>query len=123
MNDELKQITIAVQQWAETIPYEIRIYLFGSFINSTPKPDSDIDIALEFTNSKEVPKPMFMWFKLHTYWVRQLSRLLTRKPHLCLYDMIANQKANTDTQSKDFLTSKKYRLIYESASIQTESAS
>ncbi|WP_434032700.1 nucleotidyltransferase family protein [Cupriavidus sp. a3] len=42
--DEIRSIVAA---WAETQPLVVKVWLFGSRVRGTERPDSDIDIAVE----------------------------------------------------------------------------
>lgn len=42
--DEIQSIVAA---WAETQPHVVKVWLFGSRVRGTERPDSDIDIAVE----------------------------------------------------------------------------
>ena len=37
-----------IQKWAATVPQRVRIYLHGSRISGTHRPDSDLDVGIEF---------------------------------------------------------------------------
>lgn len=37
----------AINRWAESLPIIKRVWLFGSRVRGTEKPDSDLDIAVE----------------------------------------------------------------------------
>ena len=47
MNDELHELIPVIQQWAGSQSYIKRVWVFGSRLKGTHKPDSDLDIAVE----------------------------------------------------------------------------
>jgi predicted nucleotidyltransferase len=86
MNENVSQYAPAIASWASMVPFRLRIYLFGSRINGIPRPDSDLDIALEFLDSSEIEDRTRLWFNFHGYWEKQLARILPCKPHLVLFE-------------------------------------
>lgn len=119
MNEIVFQYEISVVQWASTVPYNIRVYLFGSHINGAPRPGSDLDIALEFKDEEDIKDRIHLWFKFHSYWEKQLIRLLPCKVHLCLYD---GKQYYIELKKDDFLTTKESRLIFDSENVLSEKA-
>jgi predicted nucleotidyltransferase len=117
MNSPVPQYAESVVNWASGVPYSIKVYLFGSRINGTPRDDSDLDIALEFKDEEEIKDRVHLWFKFHSYWEKQLTRLLPCKVHLCLYDGEQYYKKQKKT---DFLTTEEYHLIFDSANVLSE---
>ena len=107
MTEDIEQLVQIIQNWATTIPCNIKVYLFGSRINGTPRIDSDLDIGMELIDINNPEERMRIWFRLHDYWHKQLIRILPYAPHLCLYE-----KPNT-IEDADFLTTKKYYLIFD----------
>ncbi|MFA5181085.1 MAG: nucleotidyltransferase domain-containing protein [Syntrophales bacterium] len=71
--------------WATGLNYRIRIYLFGSRLKGTHRPDSDIDLAIEFLNSWH--DTTLLWFDFHEQWQNELSELIGFKVDLQLYDL------------------------------------
>jgi predicted nucleotidyltransferase len=108
MTDDIKQLIPIIQGWAATVPYPIKIYLYGSRINGTPSPDSDLDMALEFLDHEDIENRMLLWFRHHDYWTKQLSRILPYPPQLCLYD------GNAHSEPQNFLTTREHCLIFDS---------
>lgn len=41
------EISEALQNWAQNEPIVIKVYIFGSRLKGTHRPDSDLDIAVE----------------------------------------------------------------------------
>ena len=104
-----------VIKWASTVPFRIRIYLFGSRINGFPQEDSDLDIALEFLAQEEIENRITLWFKFHDYWEKQLCRLLSCKPHLVLFE-----GAKSEVLAK-YLKNEPSYIIYESDNTNNQS--
>lgn len=44
---DINEIRTIVTAWAETQPLVLKVWLFGSRVRRTERPDSDIDIAVE----------------------------------------------------------------------------
>lgn len=115
MKEIVFQYAVSVVQWASTVPFNIKVYLFGSYINGVPTSESDLDIALEFKDKEQIEDREHLWFKFHSYWEKQLIKLLPNiKIHLCLYDGAEYYKKRKKT---DFLTTKESRLIFDSANV------
>lgn len=120
VNEITSRYAVSVAQWASTIPFNIKIYLFGSYINGAPRSDSDLDIALEFKDNEEIENRVRLWFQFHGYWENQLVMLLPHvKIHLCLYDGTPYYKKE---KMADFLTTKEHRLIFDSENALFEKA-
>lgn len=84
MDENIALYAPAVIKWASSIPYSVRIYLFGSRIFGTPRADSDLDIAIEFMDTDAEDDEV--WLDCHKYWARQLSQLIPCAPHLVQID-------------------------------------
>ena len=67
--DNIKHIVIA---WAKTLPYKVRIHLFGSYLKGSKIP-SDIDISLAFLESFSESQRTILWIDNHQYWEKYLS--------------------------------------------------
>lgn len=82
MNAEgLSQI---VTPWAAGLNYRIRIYFFGSRLHGTHRPDSDLDLAIEFIELW--CDTTLLWFDFHDLWQNKLSAMTGLNVHLELYD-------------------------------------
>lgn len=46
MNNE--EIIKTIKRWANKLPFQVKIYFFGSRFKGTVRADSDADIVLEF---------------------------------------------------------------------------
>ena len=80
--DNVKDIVIA---WAKTLPYKVRIHLFGSYLKGNKIP-SDIDISLEFLESFSESQRAILWIDNHQYWEKCLSEKFGMKADLQLYE-------------------------------------
>ena len=49
--DDLKSIANVIAQWADQRPAVERVYIFGSHVRGDARPDSDLDIAIEFVTT------------------------------------------------------------------------
>ena len=79
---DIAQTRRKVQRWATSLQFDVkRIYLFGSQAKGTEKKDSDIDIAIEFTE----PLSTLAWMDWHEEWEKGLSKILEGRVHLELY--------------------------------------
>jgi predicted nucleotidyltransferase len=47
---ELIEIAQLTRDWAKLLPFQ-RVYIFGSFVRGDNRPDSDLDIAIEFATT------------------------------------------------------------------------
>jgi predicted nucleotidyltransferase len=81
---ELHRLQDLVSCWAAGLPCRTRIYLYGSRFEGTHRPDSDLDLALEFL--EPWVNPTLTWFDKSEQWQRELSIALDIKVHLELYD-------------------------------------
>lgn len=86
MNEAAAALIPAIQQWAATIPYRIRVIVFGSRVNGLPRDDSDFDIAIEFTDGLDQSDIAADWDSLHVVWQNELTRRLQCQAHLVLCD-------------------------------------
>jgi predicted nucleotidyltransferase len=75
---------------AASLPYKVRIYLYGSYVKGNKKPPSDIDIALEFCDDQLPDEPELLWFDNHDSWEEYLSRKLGISVDLELYSEDTN---------------------------------
>ena len=79
--DKLKQV---ISPWASTLPFRVRIYLYGSQIKGTSNHESDYDFAIEFLDSG-IHRTL-TWMDYHDLWESKLSKITQLKVHLELYD-------------------------------------
>ena len=71
--------------WAKTIPYRFRIYLYGSVAKGITNEKSDIDIALEFPQLKENQR-LLIFFDYQRLWEAELADKLGKNVHIELID-------------------------------------
>ena len=88
--DKAKEIII---KWAEGKPFITKVYLYGSRITGISKktgqpvrPDSDLDVAIEFDEVREVEDFLTTWFFNGEKWHKELLNLLgfSKDEHLDL---------------------------------------
>jgi predicted nucleotidyltransferase len=65
---EIDEVRHIVATWAETEPLVQKVWLFGSRVRGTERPDSDIDIAIEI---QKLPNDSCAW----TTFVYEKERL------------------------------------------------
>ncbi|MCX5829201.1 MAG: nucleotidyltransferase domain-containing protein [Deltaproteobacteria bacterium] len=82
---DLENIKQIISNWASGINYRIRVYLFGSRLKGTHRPDSDLDLAIEFLDSWH--DTTLLWFDFHEQWQNELFELTGFKVDLQLYDL------------------------------------
>jgi predicted nucleotidyltransferase len=80
--ETLKQIIIS---WAPTLPYKVRIHLFGSYLRGK-KTSSDIDISIELLHSLSKKERTEIWFDYQPGWEKYLCEASGSKIHLCLFE-------------------------------------
>ena len=78
--DEIKAI---VSHWARSLPYKVRLHLFGSLLKGNPNP-SDIDISLEFLEISSEEERTLIWIDNHKNWENYLSDKFGMKADLQL---------------------------------------
>ncbi len=49
--DDLKSLTNVIAQWADQRPAVEQVYIFGSHVRGDARPDSDLDLAIEFVQN------------------------------------------------------------------------
>jgi predicted nucleotidyltransferase len=64
----LDELALAVEGWAESEPLVRKVYLFGSRVRGTYRPDSDLDVAIELLTLPDEDDP-------GTTWQREAKRL------------------------------------------------
>jgi predicted nucleotidyltransferase len=79
--EEIKQIIIS---WAQSLPYKVRIHLYGSYWKGNKNPPSDIDIAFEFFDDQLLDDPLLLWIDNHEKWQQYLSEKFGMKADLQL---------------------------------------
>ena len=88
--DKAKEI---ITKWAKGKPFITRVYLFGSRITGISKktgqpvrPDSDLDVAIEFDKVREGQDLFTTWFFNEEKWHKELLNLLgfSKDEHLDL---------------------------------------
>lgn len=79
--EKLRQI---ISHWALNLAFRTRIYFYGSRLECTHKPDSDLDLAIEFLDPWI--DPGIEWHFVEPQWQHELSNLIGINVHLELYD-------------------------------------
>ena len=105
MNNE--EIIKTIKTWACDLPFQIKIYFFGSRLKGAARSDSDVDIALEFLEPSVKQKQAMLWFDNHDKWEKELSNLLGMQADLELYEN------NESPHLKEYLD-KSSEVIYQS---------
>jgi predicted nucleotidyltransferase len=83
LEDQVKPIII---NWASQLPFEVRIYLFGSWAKGTARSDSDVDIAIEFIEPMSKSERDEIWYEFHERWQNDLVRKVGLPVVLQLYE-------------------------------------
>lgn len=106
---ELSQAGEVLQKWAISKPLVARVWLFGSRVSGTQRPDSDLDIAIELDMSArrgmDETGGMVTWMFETSEWESELSALLPFKIHL-------QQLRGTDTPVIHSAISSLSHLVY-----------
>lgn len=76
--DDPRQAAVlaTLQKWAERHPEVSKVIIFGSRIHGAPRPDSDIDIAVELDKSQWDESPFGIWIASAQAWRQELELLL-----------------------------------------------
>ena len=79
--EEIKQI---ISTWAQSLPYNVCIHLYGSYLKGNKKLPSDIDIAVKFCDDHLLDDSTILlrWFDNHENWETYLSEKFGMKAHL-----------------------------------------
>jgi len=101
---DIKRLSQIVTPWGVGLNYRIRIYFFGSRLKETHRPDSDLDLAIEFLDPWV--DTSLAWFDYHEQWERELSHRAGLNIDLQLYDI---ENENVRLYVKEKLT-----IIFES---------
>jgi len=80
--ESLKQIIVS---WAKTLPYKVKIHVFGSFLKGKKNP-TDIDISLELLHTFSKVDRTLLWSDHHSEWEDYLSQTIGYTIHLCLFE-------------------------------------
>ena len=84
----LEPLCTVVATWAEKYPDIRRVWLYGSRVKGTARPDSDLDIAVEIHPRVFRGQSTFMWWILESVAMKAtLSALMTSPvPHIQHYE-------------------------------------
>lgn len=74
-----------VNDWVNSKPFQMRIYLYGSATKEEVSKPRDIDIAIEFPLLPENERTLIM-FDFQELWQNELSNRLGKKVHIELFD-------------------------------------
>jgi predicted nucleotidyltransferase len=61
INPDLKRHAEIIAKWAEKLPLK-NVYIFGSRVRGDARPDSDLDVAIEFEFPSTVNEAMWNWY-------------------------------------------------------------
>ena len=84
---KLKPLETIIKYWASSLPYQVRINVFGSYVKD--KPDrlvADIDISLEFLHPFSESERTCLWCDHHSDWESYLSKSTGEIIHLSLFE-------------------------------------
>jgi len=80
-----EELTKIVINWADTVPFNVKICLFGSYLKGKLNP-TDIDLSLEFLHNFTEKERKDIWYECHTEWQGYLSTAARYKIHLSLHE-------------------------------------
>ena len=83
---ELEPVAVVLREWASTRHFILRIYVYGSRLKQTHRPDSDLDVAMEFEPAGIDLDCFTTWVGDAKKWRRQLQPLLPAVLHLEWHD-------------------------------------
>jgi predicted nucleotidyltransferase len=83
----IDQLALSVEAWASRHPEIERLWLFGSRVQGSSRPDSDLDVAVELTEAAIAAHSIgrTAWMLLSADWARDLHQRLGVKIHLCQF--------------------------------------
>ena len=114
MDKDIESIIPIIQKWASTVPYNIKVYLYGSRITGNPKQaDRDLDIAIEFKDQLDAKSWLELEVTFSKYWAKQLTInfALPYKPHI---ETKNPSEFYTGHEICEFLTTNGYCLVFDS---------
>jgi uncharacterized protein len=83
LGDDIRNATVS---WAESVPRVRRVWVFGSRAEGKPRPDSDIDIAVELEPVVDSEEALPYWIAYSEKWQSQLQRELAYPVDLDWFD-------------------------------------
>jgi predicted nucleotidyltransferase len=83
---ELQSALPAIQSWANRHPNIARLWIFGSRVGGTHKPESDIDLAIEIDASGSDTTALLMYLERHETWQAELQNAFHYPVDLEIYD-------------------------------------
>ncbi len=81
MDIDIEKFKQDIETWANTIPYGMALFLFGSYLKGKPDP-SDIDIAIIFTESLSRSEIENIIYDHHASWEVELKKITDLPIHL-----------------------------------------
>src|SRR5947207_1571875 len=70
---ELQRPIVALQNWAASEPLVSAVYIYGSRLRETNRPDSDLDVAVSFDIPAE-EEPVIFWIDHKQRWKGELTQ-------------------------------------------------
>jgi len=67
--------------WASEIPHMRRVFIFGSRVKGNYRPDSDLDIAIDFDKSENDTNCLATWIFHKDKWCKEIEALI---PNMCI---------------------------------------
>ena len=111
---KLKPLETIIKYWASSLPYKVRVHVFGSYLKD--KPDrlvADIDISLEFLQPFSKDKRTLLWCDHHAAWESYLSKCTSEIIHLSLFEEADSPRMQQALKDGS-------KLLYEPEENQTE---
>lgn len=73
---DIEQIKGIVQTWAATQPEITKVWLYGSRVRGTHRPDSDLDVAVQVRGDHTVDEQFAIWMQIGGALQDELNNLL-----------------------------------------------
>jgi uncharacterized protein len=76
----------AIARWAADNPRIRRVWVYGSRANGTPRPDSDLDLAVELEPVGDSEETLSVWLAHEGAWHAELQNRISPKVDLEWFD-------------------------------------
>lgn len=80
--DRLQALAVVINDWAETIPFVVAVYVYGSHVRGDHRPDSDIDLSFDLAQTDNA---VAWWTTQHETGFPDLQVRLCHPLHLLPY--------------------------------------
>jgi len=81
------RIVDALRKWANNQPEVIKVIIYGSRARGDQREDSDLDVAVELTNTSTGDVPFAIWLDEADSWHRELQPFIPWRLHLEWHDV------------------------------------